>query len=187
MLLLRLSILVSPFNCFLDHPRHPLCPDSLPVCPPLTEQHRYLHTILPPLPVLDHLSNWKSVHSQRPPLPVPALAILLPSTCSPCPCQTIQPHTVSLFRPPLPPSSRPPFAAPNVAIVPVNPCEFALQGSGLLPPFLEPPPLPAILGLQPGLCRSRGGSCLQFLASCLPPPFFLFSRSCDSPSLGVFW
>ena len=40
------------FNCFLDLPHHPPCPNSLPICHTLTELHRSLNPILPPLTFL---------------------------------------------------------------------------------------------------------------------------------------
>ena len=133
-----------------------------------------LHTILPPLPVLDCLSTWTRLHYRRPPLPVSALAVLPPSTCSPGPCRPLQPRVASPFLPPLPTSGCLPFAALDVeSSTTVNPCGFALLGSVLLPTFPEPPPPPASLGLRPGPCRSQGESCLQFLASCPPLPWYL--------------
>ena len=169
-------------NCFLDHPCHPPCPNFLPICHPLIELHRSLHPILPPFLVLDRLSTCTNVHSCRPPLPFPTLAVLPPSTCSPGPCRPLQPHATSPFRPILSPSGRPHFAS-----VPVNPCGLALIGSFCPPPLLEPLFPPSGLDLRPGPCRSQGGSFLQFLVSCPPHPCFLFTRSCASPSLGVFW
>ena len=88
---------------------------------------------------------------------------------------------------PLTLSGCPPFDTLDVVSVPANSCGFSLLGSVLPLPFLEPLLPPSNLDLRPVPWRSKGGSCLQLLVSCPPPPFFLFTQSCDSPSLGVFW
>ena len=185
--MLRLYIPVPPFKYFLYHPCHTPCPKSLPIFHPLTELPRYFHPIIPPLPVLDLLSTWTSIHSRRLTMPVPVIAVLPPSTCYPCPCRPLHPRTAIPFLTPLPLSGCPPITALDVASVPVNPCGFALLGYFLPPPFLEPLLPPGGLDLQPGPCQSRGGSGLQFLASCPPPSCFLFTRSYAAPSIGIFW
>ena len=171
----------------MDHPRHPPCNESLPICHPLNDLHRSLHPIIPPLTVLDRLSTWKIVHSQRPTLLVPVLAVLPSSTCSPGPCRLLQPRTVRPFLMPLPLSGRPPFSALDVASIPVNPCGLALIGYTLSPQLLETLLPPAGLDLRPGPCWSWGGSCLQLLVYCPPPPCFLFTCSCSALSLCVYW
>ena len=187
-LMLRLFIPVPPFNCFLYFPRHPLCPDSLPILHPKTDMHRSLHPIIPLLPVLDRLSTWTRVHYRRPPPPVSEIAALPPSTCSPGLCWPLEPHAARLFLPPCPTSGRPPFAALGKIQAPLStPVVLPFLVSVLLPPFLEPLLPPVGLDLRPGPCRSRGEPCLQFLASCPPPPCFLLTRSCATPSLGFFW
>ena len=114
-------------------------------------------------------------HSRWPPTPVSALAALSPLTCSPGPCWHLQPRASSPFRFPW-----------RYSRTPVSPCGFALLGSVLLPPFLEPLLPPAGINLRPGPCWSWGGLCLHFLASFPPPPCFLLTRSCSAPSLGIF-
>ena len=127
-----------------------------------------------------------SVHSCRNPLPVPTLAAFPPSTCSPGPSWPMQPRASSLFLPHFPPSGCPPFAALNVSSVPVDSCGYSLLGSVFPPPFLKPLPSTAGLYLRPGPCRSRGGLCIQSLASCPPLLRCLLTQSCSSPSLVVF-
>ena len=63
-------------SIFLDHPRHSPFTNSLPICHPLTYLNHSLQQILPPVPVLDRLSTCTSIHSLRPPLPVPTLDVL---------------------------------------------------------------------------------------------------------------
>ena len=158
------------FRCFLYHPCHLPWPDSLPICPPLTELHRSLHPIISPLTVLDRLSTWTSAHSWSPPLPIPPFTVLpystfLGSLLTPA---SLQCEPVSAATPPF---CRPPFSALGVSSVPVNPCDFSLLGSVLPPPSLKPLSPLVALDLWPVPWRSQGGSCLQFLAS-------LFAYSC---------
>ena len=93
---------------------------------PYTELHHSLHPIIPPLLLLYCLSTWKSVHSHWPPLPVPAVAALLPLTYYPGPCRPLHPRAASPFLPPLLSSVRPPLSALDVTNVPFNPCGFSL-------------------------------------------------------------
>ena len=144
------------FKCFMDHPCHPVCPDSLPIRHPLNELHRYLQPILPPLLVLERLNTWTSIHYRRPPLTAPTISVFKPSTCSPGPCRPLHPRAAIPFRPPLPPSGLPPFSDLDVTSVPSNPCGFAIIGSVLPPPFLEPLLTPADLDLRPSPCWSQG-------------------------------
>ena len=53
--------------------------------------------------------------------------------------------------------------------------------------LLKPLPFPSGINLQPGLCRSRGGLCLNSLASCPPLLYSLLSHSSASQSLDVLW
>ena len=145
------------FNCFMDlslSPSVSLLPNHPP--PLDLDSPLFFHLLLPPLPVLDFLSTWTSVHSHRPPLPVPSLAVLPPLTYYPGSCRPLRPRAVSLFLIPLPLSSRPLFAALNISSIPVDPCGCYLLGSVLLHPVLEPLLSPAGLDLHPVPCRSWG-------------------------------
>ena len=115
-----------------------------------------------------------SVHIYRRPLlrastSYPAVAVLPPPTCYPGPSWPLQPRVASLFLPPLPPSVIPPLSTLDISSAPDDPCRGSLLRYKFLCHVLEsPPPPPARLDLRPGICWSRGGLCLQFLASCNP-------------------
>ena len=104
---------------FWIFPCHPPCPYSPPSATLILIRTAlsvpYSH---PSLPVFYHLFTWTSIQFLRPPLPVPALAVMPPSTCSPGTSRPPQPRATSLFLPSLPPSVRPPFSTLNATINP---------------------------------------------------------------------
>ena len=104
---------------FWIFPRRPPCPYSPPSATLILICTALFAPYPPPsLPVFYRLFTWKSIHFLRPPLPVPALSVVLPSTCSPGTSQPPHPRAASLFLPSLPLSVRPPFSALNVTINP---------------------------------------------------------------------
>ena len=118
------------------------------------------------------------VHYHLPPPPIPALAVLLPSTWSPGPSSTTQPRSASLFLHSRPPSGCPPCTTLNVASVPIEPRGYYLLGSVLPLPLLKPPapPLPALTcGLVP--TGSEGGR----VSSPCPPVLLRCDSSSPSP------
>ena len=125
----------------------------------------------------------------------PALDVLPPSTYSPGPCRPLHPRSTNLFLTYRPLPSRPPFAALNVTIAPVNPCGYSLRGYVLPPPFFRPLPPSTGLDRGPSPFRYQGGSCLQswspallFRASSSPahiPPCLLMSSGSSFLRMGA--
>ena len=129
--------------------------------------------------------GYRSIHSSRPPTPVPAFTVFPPSNFSLGISRPLQLCAASPSIPPLPSSNRPPFTSLAVASVPVEPCGCSPLGYFLPLPFLVPPP--AGLNLQNGHCWSQGGLCIQSLSSCSHPLCFVFTCSCADPYLCVSW
>ena len=87
----------------------------LPIRHTYTDMHRSFCTLPPPpyLPVFYRLFTWTSIQFLRPPLPVPALAVMPPSTCSPGTSQLPHPpcrEPISSVSSPVRP---PPFLRPQ--------------------------------------------------------------------------
>ena len=82
----------------------------------------------------------------------------------------------------------PPFWRPQSCQRPCQPLwviPYRFRPSSAIPQTTLPPL--SGLDLRPIPCRSRGGSCLQSLASCRPPSYFLLTRSYDDPYIGIFF
>ena len=128
---------------------------------------------LPSFPVLDRLSTWTGVHSYQPPPPIPALAVLLTSTCSPVPSQTLYLRAACRFWR-LFPCPFTPLSLLSTFLTPLlSPVGVPLFVLSILWYFLWLFSSPDVLDLQPGTLRSQWGSGINSLDSCPTPSLFL--------------
>ena len=111
------------------------------------------------VPVLDCLAKQASTPPDSTALP--ALAVLLLSTCSPGPCRPLQPRATSPFIPYLTLSSCPPFADLGVIQAPLStPVGYLFWFTSFIHHLSNPSP-PSGLDRGPSPFRYQGGSCLQ--------------------------